>query len=114
VSHGVAAEFNCYTREGLGLHDALGADAQGVELPAAHVPHDEEAQHLLEIVGARVHLAVRQRAECARARGEGAGRSRIDPAGVDGHGDDGAMLVLGEPRHEEGGVEPAGVGEDDG
>ena len=63
------AELARHARDGLRLHDALGADAQRIELAAAHVAHDEEAQHLLEVVRARIDLVVldRRRAH-ARAR----------------------------------------------
>ena len=101
-------------RDGLRLHHALGADAQRIELAAAHVAHDQEAQHLLEVVGARVDLvmldgAERQRALAQRLRGRG-----IDAAGVHGDRDDRPAVVLRQPGHQERGVEAAGIGEHDG
>ena len=54
----VRAEPARHARDGLRLHDALGADAERVELAAPHVAHDEEAQHLLEVIGARVDLVM--------------------------------------------------------
>ena len=56
--------------------------------PRLHVAHDEEAQHLLEIVRARIDLVMRDGAQRAGALGQRARRGRIDAAGVDGHGDD--------------------------
>ena len=54
-------------RDGLRLHDALGAHAQRIELAAAHVAHDQETQHLLEVVGARVDLVMLDGAQRQRA-----------------------------------------------
>ena len=59
VRDGVRAELARHERDLLRLHDALGAHAQRIELAAAHVAHDEEAQHLLEVVRARVDLVMR-------------------------------------------------------
>ena len=68
---------------------ALRADAQRIELSAPHVAHDEKAQHLLEVVGARIDLVVLHGAERARARPPACGAAgRIDAAGVDRDGDD--------------------------
>ena len=58
VRDGIRAELARHQRDGLRLHDALGAHAQRIELAAAHVAHDEEAQHLLEVVRARVDLVM--------------------------------------------------------
>ena len=102
-------------RDGLRLHDALGADAQRVELAAPHVAHDQKAQHLLEVVGARIELVVRDGAERAGAlRASVRGCRCIDAAGVDRDRDHRTAVLLGNPRHEERGVEAAGVGEHDG
>ena len=114
VRDGIRAELARHQRDGLRLHDALRAHAQWIELAAAHVAHDEEAQHLLEVVRARVDLvmldgAVRLRTFLQRLRARG-----VDAARVHGDRDDGAAVVFLEPRHQERGVETAGIGEDDG
>ena len=110
----VGAELARHARDGLRLHDALGADAQRIELAAPHVAHDQEAQHLLEIVRARIDLVMLDGAERVRALAQRARRGRIDAAGVDRDGDDRAAVVLGQPRHQERGVEAAGIGQHDG
>ena len=114
VGNGIGAQLARHERDGLRLHDALGAHAQRIELAATHVAHDQETQHLLEIVGTRVDLvmldgAQRQRALTQRLRAGG-----VDAAGVDGHRDDRPAVVVLEPGHQEGGVEAAGIGEHDG
>jgi len=50
------AELARHAGDGLGLHHALGADAQRIELAAPHVPHDEEPKHLLEVLLAGIDL----------------------------------------------------------
>ncbi len=59
VRDGIRAELARHERDLLRLHDALRAHAQWIELSAAHVAHDEETQHLLEVIRARVDLVVR-------------------------------------------------------
>ena len=84
-----------HARDGLRLHDALGADAQRIELAAPHVAHDEEAQHLLEVVRARIDLVMLDGPERAGALARACWRRRrIDATGVHGHGDDGAAVLL--------------------
>ena len=108
------AELARHVRDGLRLHHALGAYAQRIELATSHVPHDEETQHLLEVIRARIDDVMLDGAERLRALLERARGLRVDAAGVDRHGDDRAVVVLGHPRHEERRVESAGVSEDDG
>ena len=108
------AKLARHQRDGLRLHDALGADAERVQLPASHVAHDQKAQHLLEVIGARIDLVV-----LARAKGEGsfmqsAGRGRIDATRIHRDGDDRPLVLLLEPGNEERGVETARIGENDG
>ncbi len=110
----VRAELARDARDGLRLHHALGADAQRIHVAAAHVAHDQEAQHLLEVIGARIDLVMRDGAERERALVQRLRGGGVDAAGVDGDGDDRTAGVLGHPRHEERGVETAGVGENDG
>jgi len=64
VGDRVRAELARHQRDGLRLHHALRADAQRIELAAAHVAHDQEAQHLLPrlavVLAARVVHRVAQ------------------------------------------------------
>ena len=101
-------------RHRLRLQHALGADAERVEIAAPHVAHDQEAQHLVEVARARVDEMVLDGAERARALLELARRLGVDAAGVDRDRDDRPAVGLGEPGDAEGGVEPAGEGEQDG
>jgi hypothetical protein len=87
VRDAAAAELARHQRDGLRLHHALGADAQRIELAAAHVAHDQELQHLLEIVRARVDLVVLDGAQ-RLARSAGLGGGGVDAAGVHRHRDD--------------------------
>ena len=114
MGNAAGAELTGHQRNGLRLHDALGADAERVQLPAPHVAHDEKAQHLLEVIGARIDLVV-----LARPKGEGPfvqgpGRGRIDATRIHRDGDDRALVLLLEPGNEERGVETARIGENDG
>ena len=114
VRNHVGAKLARHSRNGLCLHDAFRAHAQRIELPALDVAHDEEAQHLLKIIGARVNLMM---LDGAQRLGAFRQRSRcrcIDSARIDGDGNDGAARVLGDPGHEERGVEPTGVGKNNG
>ena len=79
VRDGVGAELARHARDGLRLHDALGADAQRIELAAAHVAHDQEAQHLLEVIGARIDLVMLDGAERTRAFAQRRGRAASMP-----------------------------------
>jgi hypothetical protein len=63
VGDPVRAEFARHARNRLCLHDALGSHAERVELSAPHIAHDEEAQHLLEVLGARIDEVMRDGAE---------------------------------------------------
>ena len=75
MGDGIGAELARHQRDGLGLHDALGAHAQRIELAAAHIAHDQEAQHLLEIIGARIDGVVLDGAQRPGAGTERAGAS---------------------------------------
>ena len=108
-----AAELVRHARHGLCLHDAFGADTERIELAAAHVAHDQKAQHLLEIIGARVDLMMRARTERQGTLTQCAGAARIDAAGVYRHGNDRTVIILDEPRHQERGVQAARVGQHD-
>ena len=110
----VGAQLARHARDGLRLHHALGAHAQRIHLAAPHVAHDQEAQHLLEVVGARIDLVMRDGAQRQRALMQRLRGGRIDAAGVHRDRDDGPAGVLGHPGHEERRVEAAGIGEDDG
>src|SRR6185312_1061142 len=114
VGDHVGAELARHVRDGLRLHDAFRADAKRVHLAALHVAHDEEAQHLLEVIRARIDLMMLHGAQRPSALGQRARRRLVDAAGVDRDGDDGTAVVLFEPGHEERSVETAGIGEDDG
>ena len=59
VGDAAGAELARHACDGLRLHDPLGADAERIEVAAAHIAHDQEAKHLLEVLGARVDLVVR-------------------------------------------------------
>jgi hypothetical protein len=61
----VGAEPAGPLRDGLRLQHPLGADAERVQVAAAHVAHDEKAQHLREIGRSRVDQVVRNGAERA-------------------------------------------------
>ena len=76
VRDGIRAELARHQRDGLRLHDALGAHAQRIELAAAHVAHDQEAQHLLEVVGARVDLVMLRWRRSAFERSAASSRRR--------------------------------------
>src|SRR6185312_15444771 len=114
VGNHVGAELTGHVRDRLRLHDALRAHAERIHLTSLHVAHDEEAQHLLEVIRARIDLVVVHGAKRSRTLRKRTGRGRIDSAGVDRDGDDGAAVVLLQPRHEKGGIETAGIGENDG
>ena len=89
-------------------------DAQRVQLAAAHVAHDQEAQHLLEVVGARIDLVVLDGAERPRALAQRAAAAASMPPVSTVTVITGPAVMLGHPRHQERGVEAAGIGEDNG
>ena len=111
---GVRAELARHERDLLRLHDPLGAHAQRIELAAAHVAHDQETQHLLEVIRACVDLVMRDGTVSFGALGKRLRTGSIDAAGVHGHRDDGAAVVVLEPGHQERSVEATGVGQDNG
>jgi hypothetical protein len=96
-----AAKLARHQRHRLRLHHALGADAQRVELAAPHVADDQVLQHLLEVVRARIDLVMLDGAECQRTFMQCLCSGRVDAAGVHRHGDDRALIVFLQPRHEE-------------
>jgi hypothetical protein len=108
------AELARHAGNRLRLHHALRANAKRVELAAAHVPHDEKAQHLLEVIRPRVDDVMLHRAERLRALRERSPGGLVDAAGIHRYRDDGAVVVLGHPRHEERRIQTAGISEDDG
>ncbi len=106
MGDGVRTELPRHVRNRLRLHGTLGTDTQRIQLAALHIPHDEEAQHLLEVVRARVDLMMLDGAQRASPLAESACRVSIYTPGVDGNGNDGATVVLRNPRNEKRRVEP--------
>ena len=82
----------------------------------AHVAHRRgSAARRVEEGVARVHQDVLHARRALRERSSSAAAGCVvEAAGVDGHRDDFAAVGLAQPRHAEGGVEPAGEGEHDG
>ena len=114
VSHGVRAEFPGRVGQATRLNAPLGADAQRVHLPPAHVAHEQVLEHLAEEIAAGFHELVIRGAQRCRPLGQGVGRRRIDTAGVDRHRDHRTPAGFLEPRHAERGVEPPGESQHDG
>ena len=114
VGDHVGAQFARNAGDGLSLHGALCTHAQRVHLTATHIAHDQEAQHLLKVIGAGVDLVMGNGTQCQRTLMQRFGCRCIDAAGVDRDGDDRPAGVFGHPGHEKRGVEAARIGEDDG
>src|SRR5690606_24429239 len=95
------------------LDRALGADRERVEAAAPDVAEDEEAQDVVEEAASGVDQHVPRGTEGERAPLERGARGVVEAAGVDGDRDHRAPVALGEPRHAERGVQPAGEGERD-
>ena len=108
VRHHGGLERHGHLRDGLRLQHALGAHAQWVGSAAAHVPHDQILQHLIEVGGAGVDEMVLERAELCGARGQRRARLGVEPAGVDRDGDHRPPIGLLQPGHTERGIETAG------
>jgi uncharacterized protein YfiM (DUF2279 family) len=49
VRHHFGAQRQRHLRDGLRLQHALGADAQRIQVAAAHIAHDQKLQHLIKI-----------------------------------------------------------------
>ena len=103
-----------HLRNGLRLQNALGADAQRIHIAAADIAHDQEFEHLIKVRALCVDQVMFDGAQLRRALGQRFGRLRIDAAGIDGHGDDGALIGVLQPRHAERGVEAAGKSQENG
>ena len=95
------AELACPFSNGLRLHHPLGADAQRIQLAALDIADDQVLQHLLEVTLFGLDQNVILRAKGPGALIEHPGRVGIYTARIDGDGDDGATVVLLEPRHQE-------------
>ncbi len=100
VGDHVCAQLPRHVGDGLCLHDALGADAQWIELPAAYVAHDQKAQHLVKIIGACVNLMMLDSAQRLGTLRQGPGSRGVDAAGIDRDGDDRPLVILRDPRNE--------------
>jgi hypothetical protein len=95
------AEFDRFRRHGLRLHGALCADAERVELAAAHVADQQPLQHALEVFAPRVHEVMGHGAERERARLERGRRGRVDAPRVHRDGDDRPAASFHKPGHAE-------------
>src|SRR6185437_9743832 len=114
VGNRVGAELARHVRDGLRLHGTLGADTERIQLAALDVSHDEKAQHLLEIIRTSIDLVMLDVAERASALTKRTSGSSIDATGVDGHCNYGTAVIFRDPGNEERGVEPTGIGKDNG
>jgi hypothetical protein len=95
------------------LERALRADAERIDAAAQHVAHHEKAQGLVPVGLACVDEQVLRGAQALRTGFERAACRVVEPAGVDGHGDDLGSVAILEPGDAERGVEPSAEGEND-
>ena len=107
MSDHFGAQRQRHLRDRLRLQHALGADAQRIHIAAADIAHDQKFEHLVKVRALCVNQMMLDGAQLRCTLRQRFGRRRIDAAGIDGHGDDGALIGVLEPRHAEGGVEAA-------
>ena len=98
----------CHLSDGLRLHYALRADAQRIQAAPADVAHNEEFEHLVEIYRARIEQMMLDGAEFNRPQRQALRSSRVDAAGIDGHGNHRTLIGIIEPGYTERGVQTAG------